>query len=105
MGTMNALPMTKSQCRQTYLDQKSQSYDKIVIGAVIFSKGSQEPRKVLLLKRAAHEEHYANIYKISGGRVEDTDSAIPDAVKREVLEETGLWIEKLLGQSSLSATG
>jgi len=90
--TMNALSMSKSQCRETYRNDDNQPYDKIVIGALIFDKRSSEPRKVLLLKRAAHEKHYPNIFEIPGGNVEDTDATIRDAVVREVLEETGLQV-------------
>jgi len=95
METMNALSMSKSQCRETYRNNNNQPYDKIVIGAIIFDKSTSEPRKVLLLKRAAHENHYPNIFEIPGGNVEDTDATIRDAVIREVLEETGLQVSEI----------
>ena len=92
---MNALSMSKSQCRETYRNNNNQPCDKIVIGAVIFDKSTSEPRKVLLLKRAAHERYYPNIFEIPGGNVEDTDATIRDAVIREVLEETGLQVSEI----------
>jgi len=95
METMNALSMSKSQCREIYRDGDNQPYDKIVIGAIIFDKKSSGSRKVLLLKRAAHEEYYPNIFEIPGGNVEDTDATIRDAVIREVLEETGLDVKEI----------
>jgi len=95
METMNALSMSKSQCRETYLNNNNQPYDKIVIGAIIFDKSTSEPRKVLLLKRAAHERYYPNIFEIPGGNVEDTDATIRDAFIREVHEETGLQVSEI----------
>ena len=95
METMNALSMSKSQCRETYRNEDNQPYDKIVIGAIIFDQSSSEPRKVLLLKRAAHEQYYPNIFEIPGGNVEDTDASVRDAVVREVLEETGLQVSDI----------
>lgn len=95
MKTMNALSMSKSQCRKIYRNEHNQPYDKIVIGAIIFDKRSSEPHKILLLKRAAHEKYYPNIFEIPGGNVEDTDATIRDAVIREVLEETGLQVEEI----------
>ena len=93
--TMNALSMSLSQCRDTYRDEKGRPYDKIVIGALIFEKASPVTPKLLLLKRAEHEEHYPNIFEIPGGKVEDEDLTIRDAVKREVMEETGLQVEEI----------
>jgi len=95
METINALSMSKSQCLSTYPNENNQPYDKIVIGAIIFDKRSSEPQKVLLLKRAAHEKHYPNIFEIPGGNVEDTDATMRDAVIREVLEETGLQVSEI----------
>lgn len=95
METMSALSMSKSQCRATYRKDDNQPYDKIVIGAIIFNKRASEPRTVLLLKRAAHEKYYPNIFEIPGGNVEDTDTTIRNAVIREVLEETGLQVVEI----------
>lgn len=70
-----------------------QSYDKLVVGALIFDDRVPDAPTVLLLKRAANERYYPNIFEIPGGRVEDSDPTIRDAVVREVLEKTSLQVE------------
>ena len=97
LGDMDALSMSKAQCRQTYLQENDKTYDKIVIGALIFKQHSADSTKILLLKRAAHEDYYPNVFEIPGGKVEGTDSTILDAVKREVFEEAGLAVDEVVG--------
>ncbi|KAL9611161.1 MAG: hypothetical protein Q9167_004183 [Letrouitia subvulpina] len=94
---MNALSMSKTECRQTFLQDNGETYDKLVVGAVIPKLGPEGDWQILLLKRAAHEQFYPNVFEIPGGKVEDSDSTILDAVKREVREETGTEVEQVIG--------
>ena len=55
------------------------------MGAVVL-----DPAGRLLLVRRGHEPH-AGLWSLPGGRVEDGET-IEDAVRREVLEETGLSV-------------
>ena len=51
--------------------------------------------KILLLKRSPAEKFFAYHWEIPGGKVDDTDKTIWDALKRELYVETGLSIKKL----------
>ncbi|KAL9010022.1 MAG: hypothetical protein Q9173_005006 [Seirophora scorigena] len=99
MDPMEALSMSKAECRTAFLRENGEPYDKIVIGAIIILTEEHEER-ILVLKRAANEEILPNIWEIPGGKVEDTDATILDAVKREVLEETSLTVTKVYGAVS-----
>ncbi|KAL9073909.1 MAG: hypothetical protein Q9157_004576 [Trypethelium eluteriae] len=101
--------MPKGQClRQEILEcslenfRKSQpnDYDKVVVGAAIFESSSDSnllptPR-LLLLKRAAHEKQFPNVFELPGGHVEPQDSSIQHAIVREVQEETGLDVTDII---------
>ncbi|KAL8718160.1 MAG: hypothetical protein Q9225_004675 [Loekoesia sp. 1 TL-2023] len=98
---MDALSMSKAKCRKIYVQENGEPYDKIVIGAIIAKQGIGGGKpEILLLKRAAHETVYPNIWEIPGGKVEDSDPTILDAVKREVFEETNMTVEKVVGAVS-----
>lgn len=93
---MNTLPLNKCQYLSTHLDPiLNKRYDKLTVGSLIFRSSSNLPQ-ILLLKRATHERHYPNVFEIPGGNVEETDATIEGALRREVLEETGLQIKKVL---------
>ena len=89
------LSLTKSQYRLKHPSPAGRPYDKIVVGAVIFHPTASPHAKILLLKRAAKEVFYPNIFEIPGGHVEDTDADIFQAVAREVHEETALSIDSV----------
>lgn len=89
-NTMNALPMSKAETRKHYVQKDGKPFDKLVIGAIIPHQISGEVRTILLLKRAAHEMYFPNHFEVPGGNIEESDRTIADAVKREVLEETGM---------------
>ncbi|KAL8913352.1 MAG: hypothetical protein Q9171_001829 [Xanthocarpia ochracea] len=93
---MDALPMNKTECLQAYLQGNGTPYDKLVIGALIFNRADWVP-KILMLKRAAHEKNYPNLFEIPGGKVEDSDHTILDTVQREVYEEASLKVKEVLG--------
>ncbi|KAK3167658.1 hypothetical protein OEA41_010785 [Lepraria neglecta] len=66
-------------------------YNKLIVGAIIFHPTST-PTK-LLLKHAAHETAFLNVFEIPDSRVDDTDATILHSLKREVREETGMEVE------------
>ena len=96
INAMDALPMDKTECRQAYLQGNGKPYDKLVIGALIFNRADEVP-KILMLKRAAHEKHYPNIFEIPGGKIEDSDHTVLDTVQREVYEEASMKVKEVLG--------
>ncbi len=49
--------------------------------------------KVLVLKRSPGEKFLSGYWTIVGGKYEDSDKSIKDAVSREVTEETGLDVK------------
>ncbi|KAF8424484.1 NUDIX hydrolase domain-like protein [Tirmania nivea] len=74
--------------------------DTIAVGAFIFTTPSAKPPKILLLRRAATpEESFPLLWEVPGGGAEfpPVDETILDAVTREVFEETGLRVTRILG--------
>jgi len=61
---------------------------KIMASAAVVSQN-----KLLVLKRSAEEKFLSGYWTIVGGKYEDGDKSIEDAVKREVMEETGLKVD------------
>ncbi|KAL8933417.1 MAG: hypothetical protein Q9216_006375 [Gyalolechia sp. 2 TL-2023] len=97
MNAMDALSMSKAECRNVYLQDGGEPYDKIVIGAVIPKRVLGGSPEILIMKRAADEKFLPNVLEIPGGKVEDIDRTVLDAVKREVSEETGMEVKKVIG--------
>ena len=91
-----------------------QVYQGLVISAFIFAYRSRPSASAehgaatnnninnrqpyLLLIQRAEEDTFPHFWEIPGGSVEQTDSTILDAVAREVLEETGLRLTRLVEQ-------
>lgn len=84
-----------------------QEYECLVVGAFVFAYGSKmhaaaatndynQPH-LLLIKRADGDA-YPRCWEIPGGSVEQEDSTILDAVAREVREETGLQLTRVVEQ-------
>lgn len=92
-----------------------ESYDnatRLVIGAFIFSYGrpvtplaqvneeaeleTTRPEPRLLLLHRASADAYGDLWDFPGGSVEESDENIVEAVKREVLEETGLQVTEIV---------
>ncbi|KAL8714454.1 MAG: hypothetical protein Q9220_001787 [cf. Caloplaca sp. 1 TL-2023] len=101
---MEALALTKVSCRLEYPQPNGTPYDNIVIGAIILKSDTGLDPKILLLKRSASEEFYPNKWEIPGGKVEDTDATISDAVKREAFEEIGIKVKILESTGSFAYT-
>ena len=97
ISAMHALSMSRAECRQTYLSANGNPYDKVVIGAIIIKPDAEGRPGILMLKRAAHETIYPNVFEIPGGNVEESDATVQDAVKREVLEEAGMEVTQVIG--------
>lgn len=91
-----------------------ESYDStagLIVGAFIFSYGrsnttlpsvdagveTTSPRPRLLLLQRTSGDAYGDRWDFPGGSVEKHDETIVDAVKREVLEETGLHVSEIVG--------
>jgi len=75
---------------KTYLsdvpkDPFRDSYDWIVVGAVVFDSGG----RILLIQRSA-KDFFPNLWEIPGGGCEEVDESIIHTVVRELREETGL---------------
>ncbi|KAJ2901904.1 hypothetical protein GGI21_004628 [Coemansia aciculifera] len=64
----------------------------IVTGGAIFDTNT---RSVLLVQRAAHERSYPNEWEIPGGHV-DPGEYILASLAREIYEETGLVVDKVV---------
>lgn len=72
---------------------KSYPGKRLVVGVAIFSP----TKRLLLLKTAASEDMFPDMYEIPGGHAEDGDKTILSTVVRETHEETGLTVCRILG--------
>jgi 8-oxo-dGTP pyrophosphatase MutT (NUDIX family) len=88
------LSLSRTQFWQTYLTPENQPYDKVVISAIIL-----DSLKVLLVKHAAHEVHFPNVFEFPGGKVDNSDATLGAVVEREMMEETGLKVKNIIRES------
>ncbi|KAG8913102.1 hypothetical protein FRC01_004735 [Tulasnella sp. 417] len=65
---------------------------RLVVGVAVFNASSQ----LLLLQRSANEDAYPLMYEIPGGHVEDDDESITHTIGRELKEETGLTLKRVV---------
>jgi len=80
-------------------ESKKNNIEKLVVGIFIEqsigNSPNDNPRKVLIVKRASDEVFLPNVEEIPGGGV-DPGETIPETVIRETLEETGLRVTKII---------
>ena len=91
------IPLTLAQSKTSFLasnlSHSGKPYTSLVVAAAIFHPNATT-HKILLLKRSPAEKLFSYHWEIPGGKVDDTDKTIGDALKREVKEETGLGIKQ-----------
>ncbi|EHK44808.1 hypothetical protein TRIATDRAFT_274356 [Trichoderma atroviride IMI 206040] len=93
---MSLLSLSLDEFRKSQLSESGQPYDKIVVGAAAFRYGPNlTSSSILLLKRAAHEPYFPNVFELPSGKVDPDDKSLKDALVREVKEETGLDIVEI----------
>ena len=95
------LAMSREQFRSYASHTKNQTFDKIVVVAAIFQPPTNPESgdlRILLLKRNPDEMYYPNVFEMPGGKVDDTDPTFNDALAREVKEETGLVVTRVIDQ-------
>lgn len=91
----SGLPQLLAQTREHYILSLGQPIDELVTGAVVFEPF--KTNRVLIVKRAPHEDYFPNFFEIPGGKV-DAGEAIAAGLARELLDETGLVMTKVLTQ-------
>jgi len=92
------LPSLLAQTREQYLQFLDQPIDKLVTGAVVFEPCTDsQDQRILIIKRAPHEDYFANCFIIPSGKVDEGES-IGAGLPRELFEETGLVLTKVLAQ-------
>lgn len=87
-----AYPTHLSTSPKTYLSIQPSRITNFCVGAAIFYNNY-----LLLVQRAAHSS-YPLHWELPGGGCEGSDASILEALKREVREDTGLLVEKVVGQ-------
>ena len=87
----STLSHSKSSFLAAHTRPSGKPYASLVVGAAIFQPFTD---RILLLKRSPAEKLFPHHWEIPGGKVDDTDNTIWDALKREVNEETGLSIKE-----------
>lgn len=97
MSLAALLSMTESHLKARCLSFRC--FGNIVVGAIIFKFSAAGNHKLLLLKRAAHDPAFPNMFAIPAGHVEDSDKDKLHALKREVLEETALVVRAVKDQT------
>ncbi|KAK4159946.1 NUDIX hydrolase domain-like protein [Cladorrhinum sp. PSN259] len=73
----------------------------LVVSALVFHNFEGPSRRVLLIQRAA-TDGFPHKWEIPGGGAEATDGTVLDAVCREVHEETGLVVTKILQKADVT---
>ncbi|KAK8016992.1 hypothetical protein PG993_015181 [Apiospora rasikravindrae] len=89
---MSHLDMSRDQFLANINKTASAQFDKLTIGAAVLNSDN----RILLLRRRPDEKHYPNVYEITGGKVDETDPTIGQAIAREVLEESSLKVSAVL---------
>jgi|SRR3569833_125783 len=77
---------------KTYLQNKPQ-FDRLVVGALVYDPQG----RLLLIRRAAHD-FMPLTWEIPGGALDASDATILDGLARELWEETGLLMRRVVRQ-------
>ncbi|KAF5662046.1 NTP pyrophosphohydrolase [Fusarium heterosporum] len=93
---MDFLEMSKAEVQAWAQTSQSTAADKITIETAVVRTDQRGAKRILVLKRAAHEVYYPGVFEIPGGKVDDTDLSTREAITREVKEETDLTIADVL---------
>ncbi|KAK6086622.1 NTP pyrophosphohydrolase [Seiridium cupressi] len=88
--------MELDMSKADYLSRMNSQFDKLTVGAAVIRFTSSNIPQVLLLQRKLDESYYPGVYEIPGGKVDDTDATIADAIIREVKEESNLTITQIV---------
>lgn len=94
------LNLTREAYRLRALSPGGKPYDKVVVGAAIFHPASTKGHtpNILLLKRSANEIYYPNVFELPSGNVDVNDPSIMHGLAREVVEETGLRMTRVIAE-------
>lgn len=92
---MNFLDLTRKEVACTQMAMLH-PHNKLVVGAAVVHTAKNGRREILLLKRAALESYYPGVFEIPGGKVDESDPSVRAALTREVVEETGLAVSRIL---------
>lgn len=84
--------LEKYAIREEEYYKQNPQYQVVCTGAVIFN----DEGKMLLVQRAKEEKAFPNFWEIPGGKVDDTDESLLHAVAREIKEETGLDVSRVV---------
>lgn len=72
-----------------------------LVGVAVFrpaqSPAGSDPYELLVVKRASHEVAFPDNWELPGGHVEAGEN-VKECVERETVEETGLVVERILGE-------
>jgi 8-oxo-dGTP pyrophosphatase MutT (NUDIX family) len=93
---MDFLDMSKADVLAWAQQSLPTPIDKITVDAAVAHTDYHGTSFILLLKRSGQKAYYPNDFEIPGGKVDDTDASIRDAIAREVAEETDLTITNIL---------
>jgi 8-oxo-dGTP diphosphatase len=92
------IQVTKELIKTLSQTAADQCIVKTVVGGVIHQTAKNNVKKILVLKRLSSEEDFGGIDELPSGTVEkDEDGGLLGALKREVLEETGLQVSETSG--------
>ncbi|KAF2662665.1 hypothetical protein K491DRAFT_686542 [Lophiostoma macrostomum CBS 122681] len=72
--------------------EQNPQYGKLCTGVVVFDDAG----RMLLVQRAKEEKAFPNLWEIPGGKVDDTDESILHGVARELKEEAGLDVTRVI---------
>ncbi|KAL8918670.1 MAG: hypothetical protein Q9208_007231 [Pyrenodesmia sp. 3 TL-2023] len=96
--SLRVLSVNKARCHRIMRLRPDRSYETVFTNTIIFkvdrnARKDEDAYKLLLLKVDEGNCYEPNTWVVPGGQIEDTDPTIEEAVKRQVLEHTGMEVE------------